>query len=211
LYLSLFTFKNKTLKATQTVESLDQEFWNSKYENNLTGWDLGEVSPPIKKYIDQIENKDLKILIPGAGNAYEAKYLIDKGFNDVTVIDIAPKLIQKLQEEFKDSSAIQLIHGDFFEHEGKYDLIIEQTFFCAIHPSLRPKYVEKMKSLLSDEGKLCGLLFNREFVGGPPFQGNKKEYLGLMQDHLKIETMEKCYNSHPARKDTELWINLQKH
>jgi SAM-dependent methyltransferase len=198
------------LKTTPTVDSLDQTFWNSKYENNLTGWDLGMVSPPIKEYIDQIENKDLRILIPGAGNAYEAKYLVENGFTSVTVIDIAPRLIQKLEEEYKDNSAIQLIHGDFFEHQGEYDLIIEQTFFCAIHPSLRPQYVEKMKSLLSKDGKLCGLLFNREFVGGPPFQGNKKEYLELMQDELKVETMEACYNSHSARKDTELWIHLQK-
>lgn len=101
------------MKTTPTVDSLDQTFWNSKYENNLTGWDLGMVSPPIKEYIDQIENKDLRILIPGAGNAYEAKYLVENGFTSVTVIDIAPRLIQKLEEEYKDNSAIQLIHGDF--------------------------------------------------------------------------------------------------
>lgn len=199
------------MKTTQTADDLNQNFWNSKYENNSTGWDLGMVSPPIKEYIDQIQKKDLKILIPGAGNAYEAKYLIDQGFTSVTVIDIAPKLIKKLQEEFKNNSSIQLIHGDFFEHQETYDLIIEQTFFCAIHPSLRPKYVEKMKSLLSKEGKLCGLLFNRAFDGGPPFEGNKNEYIDLMQDQLKIEAMENCYNSHPSRKDTELWINIQKH
>lgn len=199
------------MKEKQTKESLDQEFWNSKYENNLTGWDLGEVSPPIKEYIDQLQNKKLKILIPGAGNAYEAKYLIDKGFSNVTVIDIAPRLIDKLKQDFKGNNAIQLIHGDFFEHNGKYDIILEQTFFCAIHPSLRPDYIQKMKSLLSKDGKLCGVLFNREFIGGPPFGGSKEEYLNLIEGRLKVNTMEVCYNSHPARKNTELWINLQKH
>ena len=199
------------MKESQSLENLDKTFWNSKYENNLTGWDLGMISPPIKEYIDQIENKALRILIPGAGNAYEAKYLIEKGFTNVTVIDIAPRLIQNLREEFKNNAAIHLIEGDFFEHKGAYDLIIEQTFFCAIHPSLRPKYVEKMKSLLAENGKLCGLLFNRKFEGGPPFEGNKEEYMDLMKEELNIETMETCYNSHPARKDTELWIHLQKH
>ena len=199
------------MKEKQTVESLNQDFWNSKYENNLTGWDLGTISPPIKAFIDQVENKNLRILIPGAGNAYEAKYLIEQGFTDITIIDIAPKLIQKLEKEFKENKAIHLILGDFFEHEGQYDLILEQTFFCAIHPSLRTQYVEKMRSLLSKEGKLYGLLFNRSFEGGPPFGGNKEEYLALMKNKLKINTMEICYNSHPARKDTELWIQLQKH
>lgn len=199
------------MEKSNTINGLNQEFWNSKYENNSTGWDLGEVSPPIKEFIDQLERKDLKILIPGAGNAYEAKYLIENGFTDVTVVDIAPRLIQNLKKEFKGNSAIQLIHCDFFEHEGKYDLILEQTFFCAIHPSLRPKYVKKMKALLANKGKLCGLLFNREFDGGPPFEGSKEEYLGSFQGKLTINTMEMCYNSHPARKGTELWINLQKH
>ncbi|PKR80923.1 SAM-dependent methyltransferase [Brumimicrobium salinarum] len=199
------------MKKKQTLENLDQEFWNSKYENNLTGWDLGMVSPPIKGYVDQLEDKNLRILIPGAGNAYEAEYLIENGFKDITVIDIAPRLIQNLKKKFEGDSAIQLIHGDFFEHEGEYDLIIEQTFFCAIHPLLRPKYVEKMKTLLSEDGKLCGLLFNRKFEGGPPFEGNKQEYEELMKDDLHIKIIEKCYNSHPARKDTELWIQLQKY
>lgn len=199
------------MKEPQTLEHLNQNFWNSKYENNLTGWDLGKVSPPIKAYIDQIENKDLRILIPGAGNAYEAKYLIEQGFTSVTIIDIAPRLIQKLKEEFGDNSAIHLIEGDFFEHQGAYDLILEQTFFCAIHPSLRAKYVEKMKFLLSKNGKLCGVLFKRKFDGGPPFEGNKKEYLSLMESDFIVDTMEVCYNSHPARKDTELWIHLKKH
>ena len=199
------------MKVAQKNEDLDQTFWNSKYENETIGWDLGEVSPPIKEYIDQLENKDLRILIPGAGNAYEAKYLVKKGFINITVVDIAPQLIQNLQEEFKDNRAIQLIHGDFFRHTGEYDLIIEQTFFCAIHPSLRPKYIKKMKSLISKKGKICGLLFNREFNGGPPFQGNKDEYITLMKGELKIDTMETCYNSHPSRKDTELWINLREY
>lgn len=198
------------MKTPHSSEKLDKDFWNTKYENNSTGWDLGMVSPPIKKYIDQIENKDLRILIPGAGNAYEAEYLIDQGFTSVTIIDIAPRLIQELENKFKDTSTIRIIEGDFFEHEGEYDLILEQTFFCAIPPSLRPKYVEKMKFLLASTGKLCGLLFNRTFEGGPPFEGNKEEYMELIKGELKIVTMEPCFNSHPARKGTELWIQLQK-
>jgi hypothetical protein len=29
---------------------LDQEFWDSKYREKSFGWDLGEVSPPLKDY-----------------------------------------------------------------------------------------------------------------------------------------------------------------
>ena len=44
------------------------------------GWDLGEVSPPIKSYIDTLEDKNIRILIPGCGNTYEAEYLLEQGF-----------------------------------------------------------------------------------------------------------------------------------
>jgi hypothetical protein len=53
---------------------LDQEYWDTQYISNTTGWDLGEVSPPIKSYIDTIEDKNISILIPGCGNSYEAEY-----------------------------------------------------------------------------------------------------------------------------------------
>ena len=41
---------NKTYKCCteSTHLNLGQSYWNKQYESNTTGWDLGEVSPPIK-------------------------------------------------------------------------------------------------------------------------------------------------------------------
>lgn len=99
------------------------------------------MSPPIKNYIDTIENKEAKILIPGCGNTYEAEYLLQQGFTNITVIDIAPTLVENLKEKFAGNKNIKVILGDFFEHKGNYDYIIEQTFFCALPPTMRQKYV----------------------------------------------------------------------
>ena len=66
-------------------------------------------------------------------------------------------------KKFKNNPNIKIVLGDFFAHKGKYDLIIEQTFFCALPPTMRQKFVWKMHQLLADEGKLAGLLFNRAF------------------------------------------------
>lgn len=184
----------------------NKNFWDKRWQNQNTGWDLGEVSPAIKNYIDQLENKELKVLIPGAGNAYEAEHLISQGFTNITVIDIAPTLIAQLKEKHKDTEALTLIEGDFFEHEGQYDLIIEQTFFCAIDPSIRDAYVDKMYKLLKPKGKLVGLLFNRDFEGGPPFGGSKQEYEKRFKKKFTINKLEECYCSYPARKDAELWL-----
>jgi len=190
---------------------LSEEFWDNRYQENNTQWDLSEISPPLKAYIDQLTNKNLRILIPGAGNAHEASYLLEQGFTNITVVDIAPTLVKRLQEKFSGNSHIQIIHNDFFQHKGTYDLILEQTFFCALNPDLRTAYALKMSELLSKNGQLVGLLFNREFEeNGPPYTGTETEYRTLFEKHFKIETMELCYNSFFKRENTELFIRLKK-
>ena len=72
---------------------LDQAYWDAQYKAKATGWDLGQVSPPLQDYIDTLENKNSSILIPGCGNTYEAEYLLQKGFTNITVIDIAPTVV----------------------------------------------------------------------------------------------------------------------
>jgi len=189
--------------------SLDETFWNNQYNANTTGWDLGEVSPPVKAYIDQLTNKNLRILIPGCGNSYEAGYLLQQGFTNITVIDIAPILAERLQEKYRGNANIRIIQGDFFEHTGEYDMILEQTFFCALDPSLRENYVAKMHQLLAPGGKLAGVLFNREFdQQGPPFGGSGSAYKLLFEKNFKPVIFETCYNSFFKRKGTELFVIL---
>ncbi len=186
--------------------SLDAEYWSSRYNANTPQWDLGQVSPPIKNYIDQLTNKNCRILIPGCGNSYEAAYLIEKGFTNITLIDIALVLVEALKIKFNQNASIQIILGDFFELDQQYDLIIEQTFFCALSPTLRPAYVNKMISLLSPNGKLVGLLFNRYFEDGPPFGGSKIEYIKLFEAEFDLITFEPCYNSFFKRHESELFL-----
>ena len=190
---------------------LGETFWNNQYEANTTAWDLGEISPPLKAYIDQLTNKNLRILIPGCGNTYEADYLLKQGFTNVTVIDIAPALVAQLKEKYKGNSNINIILGDFFKQEGEYDLILEQTFFCALNPPLRKDYVAKMTELLAENGKLAGVLFDREFEQqGPPFGGCKCQYEPMFEKNFNFKTFESCYNSNVKRAGTELFINLVK-
>ncbi|WP_281228605.1 methyltransferase domain-containing protein [Flavobacterium aquiphilum] len=195
---------------TSCEKPLDQTYWDNQYQANSTAWDLGQVSPPLKSYIDSLKDKNISILIPGCGNTYEAEYLLEQGFTNITVIDIAPTLVENLKFKFKDNSNINIVLGDFFEHRGVYDLILEQTFFCALPPTMRQKYVWKMHQLLDDKGKIAGLLFNRTFESGPPFGGSQEEYNLLFQKSFDFLKMEICRNSAEKRADSELFIEFQK-
>lgn len=196
--------------VTSCDVDLSKTYWDTRYVKNELGWDLGEVSPPIARFIDTITNKSAKILIPGCGNSYEAEYLIDSGFTNVTLIDIAPTLVLNLQQKFANRSEVKIVLGDFFEHLGSYDYIIEQTFFCALPPTMRQKYVYKMHSLLNDSGILFGLLFDRSFVKSPPFGGSKEEYEKLFLGAFTALQLHTASNSIAPRANTELFIQFEK-
>ena len=190
---------------------LHKNYWENKYEEKSTGWDIGSISTPLKNYFNQLTSKDLKILIPGAGNSYEAEYLFKEGFKNIDVIDIALQPLQNFKKRTPLFPEENLIQKDFFNSTKKYDLIIEQTFFCSLHPNARSKYVKKMADLLEIEGKLVGLLFDFELTEkGPPFGGSFNEYLDLFSKYFTIKTLEKCYNSIKPRLGRELFFIFEK-
>lgn len=189
---------------------MEKEFWKKRWQDQETGWDIGYPSTPLKNYIDQLEDKSLKILIPGAGNAYEAEYLWENGFENIFVIDIAEEAIVSFHKRFPNFPESHLICGDFFEHTGQYDLILEQTFFCAIDPIKRADYTKKMFELLKTNGKITGLLFDFPLESGPPFGGNEEEYRIRFGEHFKILKLEKAFNSIPPRENREFFFQVLK-
>ncbi|GHB50635.1 SAM-dependent methyltransferase [Mongoliitalea lutea] len=170
---------------------------------------MGTPTTPLKQYLDQILDKDLKILIPGAGNAYEAQYAYELGFEQVHVLDFSEIPLNQFKVNSPKFPISQLHCQDFFEHEGKYDLILEQTFFCALNPSFRQAYVKKMHSLLKPSGKLVGVMFSKEFeIPGPPFGGWPEDYKGLFQEYFNHVKIEECYNSITPRMGSEVFVSI---
>ncbi|MDX1445400.1 methyltransferase domain-containing protein [Lishizhenia sp.] len=188
---------------------LDAQYWENRYQENQTGWDIGNVSTPIKNYLDALENKDVKILFPGAGRAHEAEYAHRLGFKNVYVLDFAQSAIEAFKERVPDFPEKHLITGDFFAVNQQFDLIIEQTFFCAIDPTWRPKYVAKMKELIKPEGKLVGLFFDTEFEKqGPPFGGCSDDYHQLFSTAFQQVEFKKANDSITPRLGKEVWAEI---
>lgn len=232
----LSTIQGMTMEDTLHDQELQKQdpakYWQDRYDNERTGWDMGKVSPPLKAYFDsQLANmdKEIKILIAGAGNAYEAEYLHELGFNNVVVLDIAQTPLDNLSKKFPDFPQEHLVKADFFaldeqtiSHFGQFDYAIEQTFFCAIPPDMRQAYVEKMHQLLKPTGKLVGLLWDCYFAKRdddklvthpettPPYGGNPAEYQQLFSEKFQINIMEQCHNSVTPRQGRELFIEMEK-
>lgn len=197
-------------KNPPVTEEKETQYWDNRYKENDTPWDMQMVSPPLKNYIDRLTDHNLSILIPGCGNAYEATYLLEQGFRNITLIDLSPTLTAALQLKYK-GLPIKIINANFFDHQGKYDLILEQTFFCAIDPSLRKAYVNTCYELLNDDGKIAGVFFNKKFAENePPYIASDEEYHALFEDRFLFNEFVSCTTSVRPRLGYEVSFEFQK-
>lgn len=185
--------------------TLNADYWENRYREADHPWDVGSITPAIKDYVDQLPRKDLRILVPGCGFGYEVAYLAKRGFANVTCIDLVAEVFEKNELL---SSPVNCVVGDFFKHSGKYDLILEQTFFCALSPALRADYAAKTAEFLADNGKLVGVLFNMVKTDKPPFGGLQDEYERLFAPYYTFKTFETCRNSVSTRR--EFFINFKR-
>ena len=195
--------------------TLDAAYWQGRYAAGRDGWDTHGITPPLRAYFDQLTvAAQPRILIPGAGRAYEAEYLHQLGFRQVFVADLAPEPLQALTARVPDFPAEHLLLADFFElpNDLPYDLIVEQTFFCALNPALRPTYARQCAALLRSGGTLMGLLFDTDFgpVQEPPFGGTKAEYREYFAPYFDFRHFETATNSLRPRQGRELFICLKK-
>lgn len=189
----------------------DLAYWQQKYENESTGWDIGHISTPLKMYFEQLYDTSISILIPGGGNSYEAEFLYKSGFKNIFILDIAKHPLYNFKQRVPDFPKDQIIHADFFNHKGKYDLIVEQTFFCALDPHFRKKYATKIYELLKKNGVLAGLLFDFPLTKtGPPFGGSTDEYKKTFSSLFNIKVLKSAYNSEADRAGKELFIIFEK-
>ncbi|MEM9051108.1 MAG: methyltransferase domain-containing protein [Bacteroidota bacterium] len=193
------------------MEEFNEEYWQSRWEAGSTGWDIGYASPALVDFAKTFDDKEIKILIPGCGNGYEAEELHKLGYKNTFVLDVAPGAFDSLKNRYREYPDANMILGDFFEFDGQFDLILEQTFFCALNPNLRRAYAEKMIELLKPGGTLAGLLFDAPlFTDHPPFGGNKKVYLPFFEDLFEIKNFERSTKSIPPRAGKELFIKFVK-
>ena len=191
-----------------SIENLNDTYWNGRYETQETGWDIGYPSPSFIEYFKNID-RSVKILIPGCGNSYEGEALFNMGFKNITLLDFAPISKANFLKRVPEFPEHQFIVGDFFKQNGKFDFILEQTFFCALNPELRTDYIKQVRYLLKEKGKLVGLLFDAPLnTEHPPFGGDLATYKSQFSTYFTQVKMIPCLNSIVPRAGKELWIEI---
>ena len=189
------------------------EDWQRHYEENDLGWDLGQVAPPFVKLWQEEKLPLGKVLVPGCGRGHEVVFLAENGF-DVTAIDFSSGAVTYLKNALKKRNLEgRILHQDFFSldesHEGVYDLVLEQTFFCAISPKQRRDYVLNVSRILKPGGILVGLFYHTDEQGGPPYNTTREDIEMHFSKNFEIQELDKTSLSTEQRKDKE-WLGILK-
>jgi methyl halide transferase len=186
--------------------------WESRWRAGDTGWDRGSAAPPLLALILQDNLPFGRALVPGCGAGYDAMALARRE-RFVVGLDLAPTAAVRFEEERQRAGVprdrVEIVVGDFFEYrpEAPFDLIWDYTFLCAIDPSLRSRWAEKMDELLAPHGELITLLYPTSDAPaqGPPFLIEPEAIRTLLAPRWVATQLAKVKHSHPERRDRE-WL-----
>lgn len=145
-------------------------------------------------------------LVPGCGLGHDVRLLASFGYDVVgldvseAALDVARKQQAEIDEEQQyptqggvERGSITWLAADFFSEDwaaglgtdgsGKFDLIFDYTFLCALPLDLRPQWARRMSDLVHGKGRLVCLEFPsgkalRE--GGPPWGLSPEVYEALL-------------------------------
>ena len=199
---------NKAQNLNKSYKENIPQFWEDLYQTNYDKWDLKEATPIFKKLATELPLG--RVCIIGCGRGYDAIEFAKKGFQ-VTAIDFAPSAISSLKNmaNLIDVS-LESIRKDLSEllpeYHNSFDYVLEQTCFCAIHPSRRKEYEIIVKGILKMGGHLVGLWFplDKDLAEeGPPYGTSIEEVKSTFDSGWEIIKEEFSEYSIKPRKGRE--------
>ncbi|GJP59194.1 hypothetical protein CLOP_g9430 [Closterium sp. NIES-67] len=137
--------------------------WDKAWQASTTPWDLGGVTPAVAAMVAAGEGSPLhlppairSVLVPGCGTGYDVEAFASNG-RQATGLDISSSAVahaEKRVEGAANRAAMAFVCADFFKYrpDQPFDAIFDYTFFCALPPSLRPKWAAKTAELLAADG-----------------------------------------------------------
>jgi len=151
----------------------DRAFWREKYRTGDLPWDLGRVSDPVRALVAEHFPPAGAVLVPGCGHGYEALYLAERGYQ-VTAVDHVQAPVERLRAAARGRGLnLTALLADLFElpavYDGAFDVVLEQTCLCALHPRQFGAYEALLHRVLRPGGRLLGVFMEVRGVEGPPF------------------------------------------
>ena len=195
--------------------------WQEAWREGRTGWDAGRAAPALVDWIERSRGRTGRALVPGCGAGYDVAALARAGWK-TTGLDLAEGAAERFAQVRAEAqlgperARVEL--ADFFAWSPgeRFDMAWDYTFLCAIEPTMRVAWAEKMAALIRPGGTLLTLLFPvddadaRESTAadpGPPYRLHPELARRLLGDRFVERSIERPARSHPGRAGKE-WLGV---
>ena len=220
------------MQSTVSPSWSTAEYWQGRFEKSDTPWQLNVASTVLMEAIGELESRGFSLgekraLSPGCGRGLDALEVASRGAR-VLAVDWSSTAVEDLKSRYEAlrsscHGAVEVVAGDFFAMEPQpVDIVIEHTFFCAIDPSMRKTYAEKIAQWTKPGGFLVGNFFvlGEEVVKtlpglsltqrgeGPPFASTVKELHGLLLPNFEEVVLRPAKNPDPDRRPEMEWVGI---
>jgi SAM-dependent methyltransferase len=215
----------------------DRAYWQGRFTSGDTPWELGAPSSVVIEALGELESRGFQVrgasvLSPGCGTASDALELVRRGARVVGVdwsevaLGVAKARYETERAELVKANTVPvgslvLHQGDFFSiPPHQVDLVCEHTFFCAIDPSMRPRYTQAIAAWVKPQGFLAGNFFVLNQVDasslpglsmtregyGPPFASTQEEIERLFSPYFDVAAMRPAKHPDPNRRPGMEWV-----
>lgn len=197
-----------------TPEELTPDQWNARWARADTPWDMRQPSPPLVHWLARGElPAGRRVFVPGCGSGHEVRLLAEAGFECVGA-DFAPDAAAVARQTIAGVSGAAIIQADVLAPpsvDPRFDWIFDQTFFCALHPDLRPRYAPALRRWLATGGELWAIVLRTDTFDRPPFDVTPEAYAELLRAAAFeiVETRALQSESHPARRGRETLVRAR--
>ncbi|MGI9263808.1 MAG: methyltransferase domain-containing protein [Gammaproteobacteria bacterium] len=186
------------------MKDLGPDHWESLYLEGRVPWDAGGVPVEFEDYLARKPGAG-RALVPGCGSGYEVVSLARSGF-EVVAVDFSATAIEFARNVTRGSGA-ELSLADFFSmNDDCFELVYERAFMCALLPSQRSEWSQKVARLVRPGGVLVGYFFlDGDELDGPPFGIWPDDLQSLLGDEFELVENQRSRDAKPVFGKQEYW------
>jgi hypothetical protein len=195
-----------TVSMSKVISEMGQSGWEHLYQVDYIPWDKGQVAPALAELIASGELPDGIAVVPGCGTGYDIAALASEN-RKVIGVEIAETAVARASKNIEGVKNAEIRLTDFFtlDLDGQVDLVYDYTFLCALPPSMRDQWADKIAALLKSGSTLVTLMFPLDVrEGGPPFTLSVEIYKTLLEPRgFELTRLEENIRSFEARQGFE--------
>lgn len=210
----------------------EQTYWQKRFDEADTPWELMGPSSVVIEALEYIATLGCRlggarVLVAGCGSGSDALECARRGAR-VLAIDWSEAAIAQVSRAYEANKGaipgvVKVIQGDFFSIPPEpVDVVCEHTFFCAIDPFMRLRYMESMAKWLKPGGYLCGNFFvlpSQEVAHlkslsltregqGPPFVTGERDLIELCSPWFEVVRLQPAASPEPSRRPGLEWVGV---